>query len=132
MDAGTIIGIIGGCIGIVATVVAVGRWAGARETIDDALPKEQRDARDETRAAVKRIEESVVNLEHETKQGFERIGERMRPLLDRHAQQQIVDRDLAAVTSESKENRERIIKMETQLADIRNDKRPRARKTGGS
>lgn len=132
MDAGTIIGIAGGLVGLVMTVITVGRWAGAREAADDALPKEQRDARDETRAAVKRIEESVVSLEHETKQGFERIGERMRPLLDRHAQQQIVDRDLAAVTAESKENRERIIKMETQLGDLRSKRQPRARKTGGS
>jgi hypothetical protein len=130
--AALVIGILGGVAGLVSVVVAAGRWIGRRDAGEEKISAEGRAARDETRLAVKRIEETVGTLQAETKQGFERIGERMRPLLDRHAQQETVDRDLSAVTSESKENRERIIRLETKVEEIaRSPRRPRARKTGG-
>jgi hypothetical protein len=132
--ASIVIGILGGVAGLVSIVVAIGRWVGRRDVGEEKISEEGRAARDETRQSVKRIEETVSTLQAETKEGFERIGERMRPLLDRHAQQQTVDRDLAAVTSESKENRERIIRLETRADELARARpaRPRNRKTGGS
>lgn len=148
-----IIGILGGVAGLVSIVVAIGRWVGRRDVGEEKISEEGRTARDETRQAVKRIEDNVgalkletkegferadqrievtvSALQVETKEGFERIGERMRPLLDRHAQQQTVDRDLAAVTAESKENRERIIRLETRADELARTRPARRRKTGG-
>lgn len=132
--AAIVIGILGGVAGLVSVVVAIGRWVGRHDAGEEKISAEGRTARDETRQAVKRIEDTVSALQVETKEGFERIGERMRPLLDRHAQQQTVDRDLASVTEESKENRERIIRMETRVDEIARARAPRvrSRKTGGS
>jgi len=133
-SAALIIGILGGAFGLVSAVVAIGRWAGKRDAGEEKISDQARAARDETRQAVKRIEENVSTLQAETKQGFERIDERLRPLFDRHAQQELSDRDLSEVKEESKENRERIIRIETRVEELARARpaRPRSRKTGGT